>query len=506
MSSDFTALPDLAARSLRGAVIAASDDFFAEKENLLKPEPARFLPDEYTDRGKWMDGWESRRKRVPGHDWAIVRLGVPGVVRGLVIDTAFFRGNYPSHASVEGCALPLDAPPAALLDPGVEWIELLPRAPLAGDSKNHFPVLAPWACTHLRLNIFPDGGVARLRVHGEAVPDWRRQGHARGEVELAAADQGGDVIACSDMFFGERRNLIAPDRARHMGEGWETRRRRGPGHDWALVRLAARATISRLIVDTHHFKGNYPDRCTVEAIDAPGAEAAALAEHAGWAPLLGESRLLADARHWFEEELAVRGPVTHLRLNVFPDGGVSRLRVYGSLDEEARQGLGLRRLNTLLPGAAAGELRAVCAARRWALAVAAGRPYASLAALIAASDEAWSRTGAEDWHEALAAHPRIGEQKAAVAQGPAAAAWSTAEQARVAGADDGIKARLREINERYEARFGFLYLVCAGGRSAEELLALAEQRLGNDPAHELTVAAAEQNAITRLRLRKLVEP
>ena len=506
-SPPFTELMDLASLRLRAAVIACSDDFFAEKENLLKPAEAVFLPHEYTDRGKWMDGWESRRKRVAGHDWAIVRLGVPGVIRGVVVDTAFFKGNYPAHCSLEACAARTDARPEELADPSTEWIEILPESELTGDAKNPFAIDAPSAFTHVRLNIFPDGGVARLRVYGEAVPDWRRTGHARGEVDLAAAENGAHVVTCSDMFFGERRNLIMPDRALNMGDGWETRRSRGPHHDWALVKLAARGALARLVIDTHHFKGNYPDTCRVLVCAAAGEGGEGrLADEGAWRELLPRTKLQADTRHWFEEELADCGEVTHLRLEVFPDGGVSRLRAFGTLSADARRGLGLARFNTLTPSAAEAALRACCGSSRWNEWMREGRPYATVAELLAAADATWSWTSADDWHEAFRAHPRIGETKAAAGQGATARQWSAAEQAGTRDATDAKRAELAEVNRAYEARFGFIYIVCATGRTLDEMLAFARERLAHDPATELRLAAAEQHRITRLRLEKLLEP
>ncbi len=487
---DFTDLMDLASLRLGGAVLSASDEYFAEKENLLKPGDAVWLAHEYTDRGKWMDGWESRRKRVAGHDWAIVRLGVPGVVRGVVVDTAYFRGNYPSHCSIEGCAAPIDAMPDELASPSLEWVEVLPKSALQGDSKNRFEVTCPYALTHLRLNIYPDGGVARLRVHGEAVPDWRRIGHARGEIDLAAAEHGGQALTCSDMFFGERRNLIMPDRALNMSDGWETRRRRGPGHDWAIVRLASRGTLSRLVIDTNHFKGNYPDTCMVEACDLADAPADALErEESLWRVLLARTKLQAHTRHYFEDALHV-----------------SRLRAYGTLDAEARRSLGVRRLDTLPPAAAEAGLRACCGSGAWVRAMLSRRPFGGAARVMSAADEAWAATRADDWMEAFRAHPRIGESKAAPTQSAAAASWSRQEQSGVATASDETRAALAEMNRAYEERFGFTYIVCATGRGADEMLAFARERMGNDRDAELRVAAGEQAKITRIRLEKLLEP
>src|SRR5262249_42946680 len=160
-------------------------------------------------------------RRTPGHDFCLIRLGLPGIVRGVVVDTAFFRGNYPDHCSIDACSARADASPEDLLGEGTRWIEILPKSPLTGDSKNLFAVDSPHRFTHLRLNIYPDGGVARLRVHGEAVPDWRRLGRGGAEIDVAAVENGGRVISCSDMFFGVRHNLIMPGRAANMGEGWE---------------------------------------------------------------------------------------------------------------------------------------------------------------------------------------------------------------------------------------------------------------------------------------------
>jgi allantoicase len=330
----FTELIDLASEKVGGAVLVANDDFFAPKENLLKASVPIFIEGKYTDRGKWMDGWESRRRRTPGFDWCIIRLGLPGIIRGIVVDTSYFRGNYPEHCSLEGAAFPGLPTEADLLDESVQWVPLLPQMPLAGDTCNEFPIEYSERITHLRFRIFPDGGVARLRVYGEVVPDWQRLKRAGGHIDLAAAENGALVLSCSDMFFGHRHNLIMPGRAADMSDGWETKRRRGPGHDWAIIKLAGPGRIQTIEVDTSHFKGNYPESCSLEACNAIHSSNQDLTDLSiQWTNVLSRTKLQAHTRHYFDQELNDAGVVSHLRFNIFPDGGVSRLRVYGTLAE-----------------------------------------------------------------------------------------------------------------------------------------------------------------------------
>jgi allantoicase len=324
----FTELVDVAAARLGGTVLLANDEFFAPKENLLKPGKPVWREDEFTDRGKWMDGWETRRRRTPGHDWCIIRLGVPAILHGVIVDTSHFKGNYPEQCSLEGCEVDGAADAEALAaGKGVEWTEILPRARLRGDAENSFPLARRGRVTHLRFSIYPDGGVARLRVYGEPVNDpGLRPGTF---ADLAALKNGGLVVRCSDMFFGHRHNLILPGRSTHMGDGWETKRRRGPGHDWIVVRLAARGVISQIEVDTDHFKGNAPESCSVDVCDAPDLTPERLSSgDIRWTTLLPPTPLQADAQHRFDVS---GGPTTHARLAIYPDGGVARLRLFGTV-------------------------------------------------------------------------------------------------------------------------------------------------------------------------------
>ncbi len=296
----FTDLMDVAAARLGGTVLLANDEFFAPKESLLKPEKPIWREGEYTDRGKWMDGWETRRRRVPGHDWCLIRLGIPAIVHGVIVDTSYFKGNYPEHCSLEACAISgtPDLESLAAGDGGA-WTEILPRSGLRGDTENPFRITLRGRVTHLRFNIYPDGGVARLRVYGEPSRDPPLPPGTL--ADLAALENGGLVVGCSDMFFGHRHNLILPGRSTHMGDGWETKRRRGPGHDWIIVRLAARGTIERIEVDTDHFKGNAPESCSLEVCDVPDLISERVSGgDVEWTPLLSRTPLEPDARHAFD--------------------------------------------------------------------------------------------------------------------------------------------------------------------------------------------------------------
>jgi allantoicase len=505
--SNFVDLVDLAAERLGGSVLYATDDFFAEKDNLLKPEDPVFIAGKYTDRGKWMDGWESRRKRDPGHDFAIVRLGLPGIVRGVVVDTAHFRGNYPEACSIEGASIQGYPDMATLLSSAVTWTEILPRAELRGDSKNLFTLSSPERFTHLRFHIYPDGGVARLRVHGDVVPDARWIGpRARPQlVDLAAAEHGALVVSCNDMFFGSRHNVIMPGRGVNMGDGWETKRSRREGPDWLVVRLAAEGVIERVVMDTHHFKGNSPESAALSVASvAAGAADPDGAKDETWRPLLGRTKLLPHTSHVFEDELSAHPAATHVRLRIWPDGGVSRLRLFGVVSDRGRETAGMRYVRAMPEPELEAALRACCGSSAWVREMVRERPFESLAALKARAGEIWSALSQEDHDEAFRAHPRIGEKKAEGPQSAVAKSWSAKEQAQVDLASKAVMDELREVNRAYEAKFGRIYIVCATGKSAEEMLQIAKERMASDEPTERARAAGEQRKITELRLEKLV--
>ena len=328
---DFTDLVNLASLRLGGAALAANDEFFGAKERLVMDTNPVFIEGRYDEHGKWMDGWETRRRREPGYDWCIVRLGLPGIIYGVVVDTANFTGNYPEACSIDGASVAGYPDVQVLLSVQTAWREILPRSILKGDAKNPFAIHPTDSVTHVRLNIFPDGGVARLGVFGRVRPDWSRL-IARPDVDLTSVEHGGLVVAASDMFYGHRHNLILPGPPLGMADGWETRRRRGAGHDWAVIELGRPGRLHRAEVDTTPFIGNAPVRCSIEACDAAGRDPAdVVTANRSWQVLLPEIRLQPNTRHIFERELQAVDRASHVRFNIFPDGGVGRLRLYGTV-------------------------------------------------------------------------------------------------------------------------------------------------------------------------------
>jgi allantoicase len=504
---DFTQLADLAAERLGGKVLAANDDFFAPKENLLKDSKPVFVPGKFTSRGKWMDGWESRRRRTPGHDWCIIRLGLPGIVRGVVVDTSFFTGNFPERFSLEGCDL-ADAPPKnekkKLSSANLNWVQIAPETALKGDSQNLFPVKNDSRFTHLRLKIYPDGGVARLRVHGEAVPDAGRV--PRGAIDLAAVENGGSVVVSSDQFYGAPRNLLMPYAAKNMGDGWETKRRRGPGHDWVILKLGVPGAIRRIEVNTAHFKGNFPESCSLETCHAKDATVADLrSESHSWSELLPRTKLKANSRHIFRALQNVAA-ATHVRFHIYPDGGVSRLRLYGRAEHATDESAQLKKFNGFSKAKAKKALIDCCGSKRWAGQMAARMPVASVPALLQAADDLWKQLTRADWLEAFQHHPPIGGKRAKAKQSSAAKKWSAGEQAASRQASAEALAALAVENLAYAEKFGYVFLICAMGKTSEEILNSLRERMSNSPEDELNIAAEEQRKITRLRLEKLLKP
>jgi len=370
---EWATLPDLALNRYGSKIVFASDNWFATASNLTKPEDPIFIDDKFTEYGKWMDGWESRRKRIEGHDYCVIKLGLPGVIHGVEVNTAFFSGNFAPRVSIQAACLPEEGPhkklsgrhdDAECITPDLmgdcatadeiaeeqaklnsaAWTEIVPFTPMrAGyeETRHHFlPVSSEQRWTHVRLNIYPDGGVARLKIHGTVQKDWSA---VKGLVDLAAVENGGVGVACSDAHYGAPGNLVGPGRSINMGDGWETARhlsrpailKKGPDgllqvpdSDWAVLQLGAPGTIETLEVDTNWFKGNFPESTLIEACLCP--QGTFDVKTAKWTTLLPRTKLEAHKRHWFKgEQVKPIGVVSHLRVTIYPDGGISRIRAIG---------------------------------------------------------------------------------------------------------------------------------------------------------------------------------
>ncbi len=330
--AEFTKLTNLAATRLGTEVIFATDDFFADKARLINPEAPIFVPDKYDDNGKWMDGWESRRKRIEGHDFAVIKLGCSGIINGFEVDTSHFTGNFPPFCSIDV------ANPTAEIPDENDWQEIVGRSELQGDSQHYYAVESTSIWTHIRLHIFPDGGVARLRVYGQVFIDWDNFERSK-IIDLAALEYGGRAIYANDMHFGVPENLIAPGNGVNMGDGWETRRNLERAtdpdywtktHDFAILELAHMGEVERIIIDTAFFKGNFPDRVSIQAANLSGlSDEEVTVQSKNWPKILPVQKLIADNEHEFVPQNA--NPITHIRLNIYPDGGVSRLRMFGKI-------------------------------------------------------------------------------------------------------------------------------------------------------------------------------
>lgn len=472
---------DLASSRYGGEVVSCSDEFFAAAANLVAPSAPVWKEGEFTDQGKWMDGWETRRRRGEGHDSCVIRLGLPGIVRTVIVDTSHFTGNYPESFSLDACGVPSER-----LDEA-EWVEVIPPTLLEGDRVAEFAVEGSRRTTHVRLNIYPDGGVARLRVEGDPVPAMHEVCPDEEMIDLARATLGSTCTEASDAHFSSPANLISPTEPEGMWDGWETARRRGPGHDWAVVHLGLPGTVHSVDVDTRHFKGNAPGWVDIDTA-RNGSDWVASCERAP-----------VEAHGVNRIDLSQPITADRVRLNIHPDGGVARLRVWGRPDPEAAARMRVRYVDSLFDQDARSFFLTACGSQAWVERMTAARPFGEATAVLEAADRAFDQLASDEWLAAFAAHPRIGDR--AGGQTDAGEAMSQDEQG---GVDRDDVEALGEINRRYEERFGFTYIVRAAGRSGREMLEMARQRLDNDPAKELEVAAGQQREITMLRLRQML--
>ena len=323
-------LVNLASPKMGTKILAFSDDFFGEVTRMLNDKDPIFIEDKYDNHGKWMDGWESKRRRDGGNDWAILKLGSAGIISKIEIDTSYFTGNFPPFFSLEGIYSETEP------NKDSNWKSLIAKTNLVGDCKNNFELNLKEKFNFVRLQIFPDGGVARIRLFGEVKYNWDRFNNEE-IIELSSLKLGGSILAYNNAHYGDVSALLSEGRGKTMGDGWETRRRREPGNDWIIIKLAHKGNIEKIEIDTAHFKGNYPDRASIQAtsIDKNITTKDLIQSSENWDVILDETKLTADNIHEYEINSNSKAEATHIRLNIYPDGGVSRLRIFGKkLDDK----------------------------------------------------------------------------------------------------------------------------------------------------------------------------
>ena len=316
-------LIDLAQPRLGSKVIFKTDDFFASANRIINPSPAVFKEGLFDKNGKWMDGWESRRKRTSGHDFLIIKLGKSGSINKVDVDTSHFNGNQPSMISLEGCY----SKSKNIKD--LKWKTLIGKKKTKANSHHMFKSSSKSIFTHIKLNIFPDGGVARLRLYGSISKENNKFGNKT--INLASLLNGASVIACNNEHFGKAENILAPGKAKNMGDGWETRRRRNKGFDWLILNPINGKKINKIEISTHHFKGNFPSHCSLQAAFVPDKKSSSsiIKSSVKWKFLLNKVNLSANKTHVFKNILMKNDKINFIKINIFPDGGISRFKIFG---------------------------------------------------------------------------------------------------------------------------------------------------------------------------------
>ena len=314
-------LIDLAQPRLGTKVIYKTDDFFASANRIISPTIPVFKEGVFDKHGKWMDGWESRRKRTPGHDYIILKLGKPGKISKINVDTSHFNGNQPEMISVEG------ANSNSSKINQLKWQTLLTKKKTKANNKHFFKISNRKIFTHIKFNIFPDGGVARLKLYGSIA---KSNQFSNKKINLASLLDGASVIACNNEHFGKAENILAPGKAKNMGDGWETRRRRHKGHDWLILNSIDGNSVDKIEISTHHFKGNFPSHCSLQATFLSSKNSKRILNSSNkWKYLLKNTKLSANKTHIFKNSLMKKEKINHIKINIFPDGGISRFRIFG---------------------------------------------------------------------------------------------------------------------------------------------------------------------------------
>jgi allantoicase len=316
-------LIDLAQSRLGSKIVYKTDEFFAPAKRIINPWPPVFKEGVFDKHGKWMDGWETRRKRGKGHDYLILKLGKPGRIHKVDIDTSYFSGNQPNKISLQACSTSKKIP-----NKKSKWITILKKKPTKANSHHFFNIKNKSIFTHIKLNIYPDGGIARIRIYGSMKI---KKNFGKKTLNLTSVLNGATPIACNNEHFGRAENILAPGTGKNMGDGWETRRSRGKNFDWLIIKCATAGKINKIQIDTHHFKGNYPDKCSLQAayLNTKISNKNIVNKSKKWKLLLNKAKLNANKIHNFQNKLMKNKKVNYIKINIFPDGGISRIRAFG---------------------------------------------------------------------------------------------------------------------------------------------------------------------------------
>ena len=319
-------LIDLAQSRLGSKIVFKTNEFFAPAKRIINPWPPIFKEGVFDKHGKWMDGWETKRKRGKGYDYLILKLGRPGRISKIDIDTSYFSGNQPTKVSLQACFSKKKLP-----NKNSKWTTILKKKPTKANSHHFFNIKNKSIFTHIKLNIFPDGGVARIRIYGSIEILKNFTGKV---LNLTSVLHGATPIACNNEHFGRAENILAPGMGKNMGDGWETRRSRGKNFDWLIIKCATAGKINKIQIDTHHFKGNYPDKCSIQAafIDKKISSRVIVNNSKKWKLLLSKVKLYAHKKHNFKNNLMKSKKINYIKINIFPDGGISRIRVFGKTE------------------------------------------------------------------------------------------------------------------------------------------------------------------------------
>ena len=316
---------NLAEPKFGSKIIYKTDQFFGAASRILNSQKPIFKEGIYDHHGKLMDGWETRRKRKVGHDYLIIKLGRPGKIFNVDIDTSFFSGNQPSQASLQACYS------KNKLSKNTNWKTILNKKKLGPNNNHNFKIKNHSTFNFIKLNIFPDGGIARLKLNGKV--DLEKINLKGKNVNLSLISNGSTIVSCNNEHFGKAENVLSPGVGVNMGDGWETRRSRGKNFDWIIIKFGMPAILNKLEIDTHHFKGNYPETFTVQSalISNKAISKKIVKNSKKWKLLLGKNKLKPHKKHSFKSKTFKKNKVNYLKINIFPDGGISRVRAFGQV-------------------------------------------------------------------------------------------------------------------------------------------------------------------------------